>query len=118
MPSRPKVVPHFETEQEELEFWDTHHPADYIEGPVEVILRAKKRPKKTVTLRMDQRLYDNLRAVAHHHDVPYQRLMQELLRDALEPHVASLRKQTSLPDHSKRTVRTATIAQAAPAATP
>lgn len=81
--AKKKVLPTFKSEAEELEFWDTHSPADWIEGPSDLIIRLKKRPKKTVTMRMDQRLYDRLREVAAEHDVPYQRLMQELVREGL-----------------------------------
>ncbi|MCE5240769.1 BrnA antitoxin family protein [bacterium] len=93
MPKRPKMLPHFETEEEELLFWETHHPADYIEGPVDVILRLKKRPKKTVTMRMDQLLYDRLRTVAAEHDVPYQRLIQEFVREGLRGLMAKERRR-------------------------
>jgi hypothetical protein len=82
--SKPKrVLPDFKSEAEEIEFWDTHSPADWIEGPSDLIIRLKKRPKKTVTMRMDQSLYDRLRAVAAEHDVPYQRLIQEFVREGL-----------------------------------
>ncbi|MBU0606843.1 MAG: BrnA antitoxin family protein [Armatimonadetes bacterium] len=90
MPRKPKMLPHFESEQEELEFWDahTHDFMDYVEGPVDVILRLKKQPKKTVTLRMDQAVYDQLRQVADLHQVPYQRLLQEAVRKFLREVVA------------------------------
>ena len=83
MGSKSKKLPHFESEEEELEFWDTHHPADYIEGPADIIVRLKQRPKKTVTMRLDEPLYNRLREVADRHGVPYQRLMRELLRQSL-----------------------------------
>lgn len=82
--SKPKkVLPDFNSEAEEIEFWDTHSPADWIAGPSDLIIRLKKRPKKTVTMRMDQSLYDRLRAVAAENDVPYQRLIQEFVREGL-----------------------------------
>ena len=84
MPKRkPLTLPTFESEEEELRFWDEHHPADYIEGPADVIVRLKRRPKKLVTLRLDEELYDDLRATALRHGLPYQRLMRELIRQSL-----------------------------------
>ena len=84
MNKQPKMLPHFETEEEELVFWDTHHPADFIEGPADIIVRLKQPVrKKTVTMRLDEPLYDELRAVAAEHGLPYQRLMRELLRQSL-----------------------------------
>ena len=93
MPRKPKLLPHFESEQEELEFWDTHDFADYLEGPADVILRLKKRPKKTVTMRMDQSVYDRVREVAAQHDVPYQRLIQEFVREGLRALMAKERRR-------------------------
>ena len=91
---KPPTVPHFEDEAEELVFWETHHPADYIEGPAEVILRLKKRPKKTITMRLDEALYDRLREVAAKHEVPYQRLMRELLDQSLKTLELDERRKT------------------------
>jgi predicted DNA binding CopG/RHH family protein len=84
MRKQEKTLPHFETEQDELAFWDENDPADWIEGPADIIVRLK-RPvrKKTVTMRLDEPLYDELRAVAAEHGLPYQRLMRELLRQSL-----------------------------------
>ena len=79
----PGKLPHFESEEEELRFWDEHHPADWIEGPADVIVRLKRTPKKLVTLRLDEDLYADLKATAARHGLPYQRLMRELLRQSL-----------------------------------
>ena len=87
-----KVLPDFKSEAEEIEFWDTHSPADYIEGPGDLIIRLKKRPKKTVTMRMDESVYNRVREVAAAHDVPYQRLIQEFVREGLRGLMAKERK--------------------------
>jgi len=91
------MLPHFETEQEELEFWDAHTEdfMDYIEGPGDLIIRIKKQPTKTITMRMDEALYHQLRAFADDHKVPYQRLMQEAVRKFLSEAVAEERSQTT-----------------------
>jgi len=103
MAAAKKVLPTFKSEAEEIEFWDTHSPADWIEGPADIIIRLKKRPKKTITMRMDAALYTRLRAYADEHDIPYQRLMQEFVREGLRAQMVKERRPT---------------AQAAPAATP
>ncbi len=80
----PKVLPHFNSEEEELAFWDENDPADWIEGLADIIIRLKNRPpKRSVTIRLDQSLYNDLREVAAEHGLPYQRLMRELLRSSL-----------------------------------
>ena len=79
----PGKLPHFETEEDEIRFWNEHHPADWIEGPADVIVRLKRRPTKLVTVRVDEDLYQDLRATAKRHNIPYQRLLRELVRQAL-----------------------------------
>jgi len=79
----PGKLPRFKSEEEELRFWDEHHPADWIEGPADMIVRLKRSPKRLLTFRIDESLLADLRAVAARHNVPYQRLMRELLRQSL-----------------------------------
>ncbi|MCX7598711.1 MAG: BrnA antitoxin family protein [Armatimonadetes bacterium] len=81
-----KKLPSFASEEDELRFWDEHDPSEYIEGPAEVIVRLKRREARktrTITMRIDEPLYEQLRAIAAEHDLPYQRLMRELLRQSL-----------------------------------
>jgi hypothetical protein len=79
----PGRLPHFETEEDEIRFWNENHPADWIEGPADVIVRLKRRPTRLVTVRVDEDLYEDLRATAKRHHIPYQRLLRELVRQAL-----------------------------------
>jgi predicted DNA binding CopG/RHH family protein len=83
MPSKPKVVPKFASEEEELRFWDEHDPSDYAAGPADVIVRLKRERKRQITMRIDEPLYQELRVVAAKHGLPYQRLMRELVRQSL-----------------------------------
>lgn len=79
-----KALPSFAGE-EELRFWDEHDPSEYIEGPADVIVRLKRgeaRKTRTITMRIDEPLYQQLRAIAAEHGLPYQRLMRELLRQS------------------------------------
>jgi len=79
----PGKLPEFRTEEEEIQFWMENHPADWIEDPEHLIMRLKRRPKKQITIRIDEPLYDELRSIADENGVPYQRLMRELLRRSL-----------------------------------
>jgi hypothetical protein len=79
----PGRLPKFASDEEERRFWDEHNPVDWIEGPGDLIIRLKRRPKKQITIRIDEPLYDELRSVAEENGVPYQRLMRELLRQSL-----------------------------------
>jgi 16S rRNA U516 pseudouridylate synthase RsuA-like enzyme len=89
------VLPSFASEAEELAFWDANDPADWIEGPADTIVRLKKRaPKRSVTMRLDEGLYNEIREVAAEHGLPYQRLMRELLRSSLRTLRAKGKRRT------------------------
>ena len=47
-----KELPVFESEEDELRFWDGHDPSDYIEGPSDVIVRLKQPTRRKVTMRL------------------------------------------------------------------
>ena len=83
MDKKPKRLPQFKSEEDELRFWDEHDPSEYIEGTSDVIVRLKERKRRTITMRLDESLYQELKVVAKRHGLPYQRLMRELLRQSL-----------------------------------
>jgi predicted DNA binding CopG/RHH family protein len=81
--SKPLPLPDFVSEEEEIRFWDEHDPSDYVQEPADIILRLQKPKKRSVTMRLDEPLYQQLRSVAARHGLPYQRLMRGLLRQSL-----------------------------------
>jgi predicted DNA binding CopG/RHH family protein len=101
---RPESLPVVESEEDELRFWDEHDPSDFAAGPADVIVKLKRaRPRKMVSLRLDVPLYEELRRVARAHDLPYQQLMRELLRNALTRlAVESHRKPPAVGRHGPR----------------
>jgi predicted DNA binding CopG/RHH family protein len=93
MPRKPRELPQFRSEEEEIRFWDEHHPADYFtELAPDVIIELKRSRKKMVSVRIDEGLQADLKAIAAEHGIPYQRLMRELLRGAV---VNLRRRETS-----------------------
>lgn len=78
-----KTLPAFASEDEERRFWEAHDPGEYFTEPADVIVRLKSARKKMVSVRIDEALHDELKAVAAQHGLAYQRLMRELLRQAL-----------------------------------
>lgn len=75
-----KEIPDFHSEDEELNFWDTHDIEDFIEGPAEEIaLALKPRKKRPVTLRLEEKLIKRLKEIAAKQGVPYQALAREVL---------------------------------------
>lgn len=95
MPRQHTTLPAFASEEEERKFWDEHDPSEYFTEPADLIVRLKAARKKMVSVRIDQELHDDLKAVAARHGLPYQRLMRELLRQALKNLIAS-EKRASL----------------------
>ena len=76
-----KKVPVFKSEDEEIEFWDTHDSDDYVVGePETLILDLRPERKKQITLRLEPSLIEELKRLAAAHDLPYQTLARGLLR--------------------------------------
>lgn len=78
-----KTLPAFADEDQERRFWDEHDPSEYFTEPADLIVQLKSAKKRMVSVRIDEALHDELKAVAASHGLPYQRLMRELLRQAL-----------------------------------
>jgi predicted DNA binding CopG/RHH family protein len=76
-----KILPKFESEAEEREFWRTHDFSDYASSfeAVEIDLSDLKPTTKPVTLRLPLNLIVSLKELANKKDVPYQSLMKVYL---------------------------------------
>jgi predicted DNA binding CopG/RHH family protein len=81
-----KVIPKFESEDAEREFWATHDSADYVDWS-----RAKrvsfpnlKPSTRTISLRLPEALIENLKMLANKRDVPYQSLLKIFLAERVE----------------------------------
>jgi predicted DNA binding CopG/RHH family protein len=86
MPAKPKTIPHFASEAEELEFWDTHDIEDYDAGPADDIVWDLRRPapKQRINLRLEPELIEELKAAAQEVGMPYQALTRGLIRRGLQ----------------------------------
>ncbi|MBD3293088.1 MAG: hypothetical protein GF393_09200 [Armatimonadia bacterium] len=79
-----KYLPHFETEEEELKFWETAKAEDYESEPVDDITwDIKEERKKRVTMRLEPSLIDELKELAEDVEMPYQTLTRALIRRGL-----------------------------------
>lgn len=82
--SKKKYLPHFETEEEELKFWETARAEDYeSEAVYDISWDIKGERKKRVTLRLEPTLIEQLKEFAEDVGVPYQTLTRELIRQGL-----------------------------------
>lgn len=53
--NQPKHIPDFATEEEELEFWDTHRIQDYDDGPAtDIILDIRPRRRRRAVTRVER----------------------------------------------------------------
>jgi predicted DNA binding CopG/RHH family protein len=77
-----KTIPDFQSEKEEQEFWETHHPLDgdmeFVTEPVEVDPMARSQP---ISIRLPKWLITNIKVIAAEMDMPYQTLIKECLKD-------------------------------------
>jgi predicted DNA binding CopG/RHH family protein len=100
-----KLIPHFETGDQEMDFRATHDPEEYFEEtPIEDIILAIKPPaKQPVTLRLEPSLVARLKEVAAEYGVGYQSLARELLRHSLRGlPPRALAEPTAAPEPAQR----------------
>ncbi len=80
-----KLIPQFNNEDEEREFWDKHtkDALDYFDTdhPIKLDVSELKFSTFPVTIRLPQWLVDDLKKLANRRDVPYQSLMKIFLAE-------------------------------------
>jgi predicted DNA binding CopG/RHH family protein len=82
----PKQLPNFKSEDEERAFWSSHDSSEYIDWKKakKVVFPNLKPTTRTISLRLPESLYDDLKAAANRRDVPYQSYLKVILRQSLE----------------------------------
>jgi len=80
-----KLIPHFKTEAEEREFWQTHDSTEYVDySSVENWKFPNlKLTSKPITIRLPQTLIDRVKIRAHQMDIPYQILIKKLIFEGI-----------------------------------
>lgn len=109
-----KPIPVFATEMEEILFWDQADFAEYFDfdHPTDIVFkRIQRRKKKMMSVRIEEDMQAELKAVAAEHGVPYQKLMREFIyegllklryRKAYEAHQAALKAKRAPKPAPKR----------------
>ena len=84
------VLPTFQSEDEEREFWSTHDSSDYVDWvQAEPTVFPNLKPStKTISLRMSESMLDEIRQLANRRDVPDQSLIKMSSRSASTPSFA------------------------------
>lgn len=78
-----KKIPHFKNENEERDFWGGHDLTDYFDmsKPQRVIFPNLKPSTRSISLRLPEWLWVELKALANKRDMAYQPLMKFVLAD-------------------------------------
>lgn len=86
MKNKLKKIPHFNTEAEEREFWQTHDSTEYVD--YSHIKRARfpnlKLTSSPITIRLPDSLIERVKLKAHQMDVPYQTLIKKMIFEGLD----------------------------------
>jgi predicted DNA binding CopG/RHH family protein len=82
---KPLNLPKFKNEDEERDFWDKIDITEYFEPEdvKRVIFPNLKRTTKPISLRLPEPLIEEAKAKAQKLDVPYQKLMREVLQHGI-----------------------------------
>lgn len=86
MQKKLKPIPHFRSEAEEREFWQTHDSTEYVDWSKArrgVVFPNLKLTTKPITLRLPAGLIDRLKIEAHKMDIPYQALIKKMLFEGM-----------------------------------
>ncbi len=82
---KPLVLPEFTDEDIERDFWDTIDLSEYFEPSdlKRVIFPNLKRTNRAISIRLPEPLIEEAKAKAEKLDVPYQKLMREVLQQGI-----------------------------------
>ncbi len=86
-----KKIPKFKSEAEENKFWQQQDAGEYFDlsQPVQLDLNNLKPSTKTITLRIPESMYVDLKTLANKRDVPYQSMMKIFLADKIREQFGS-----------------------------
>lgn len=81
-----KPIPHFRSEAEEREFWETHDSSDYVDWNKAERVRFPnlKLSTQSISLRLPLGLLERIKIAANKRDVPYQSLIKVWLTEKVD----------------------------------
>lgn len=87
MKKKLKLIPRFKNEDEERDFWAVHDSTDYFDWD-KAIINPKfpnlKPSTRTITIRIPDSLFYDLKMLANKKDVPYQSLLKIYLAEKVK----------------------------------
>ena len=80
-----KPIPHFRSEKEEREFWQTHDSTAYVDYSKARRVRFPnlKLTSRPITIRLPEVLIERLKTRSHKMDIPYQTLIKTLIFEGI-----------------------------------
>ena len=80
-----KSIPHFRSEKEEREFWQTHDSTAYVDYSKarHVSFPNLKLTSRPITIRLPEVLIERLKIRSHKMDIPYQTLIKTLIFEGI-----------------------------------
>ncbi|MGF1612456.1 MAG: BrnA antitoxin family protein [Gammaproteobacteria bacterium] len=92
--SKKKLIPRFETEAEEQEFWHEHDSTEYVDWSEgrPVVLANLQPSTKTISLRLPEHMLEELKRLANKRDVPYQSLLKVFLAERIEVELKQMKR--------------------------
>lgn len=80
-----KKIPKFNSEEEERVFWQEHDSTEYLDWSKAKLAKFPnlKASTRTISLRLPEALFNDLKIFANKEDVPYQSLMKIILAEGL-----------------------------------
>ena len=81
-----KIIPRFNSEDEERAFWAKHDSSEYFDWKKarKVLFPNLKPSTKTISLRLPESMIEELKVLANKRDVPYQSLLKLFLAERIE----------------------------------
>jgi predicted DNA binding CopG/RHH family protein len=82
-----KSVPKFRNENKERSFWKKHDSMDYVDwdkAEKNVSFPNLRRSTRTISLRLTESMYNDLKKEANKQDVPYQSYLKIILAEKLK----------------------------------
>jgi predicted DNA binding CopG/RHH family protein len=81
-----KRIPRFRNEDEERDFWASHDSTEYIDwSEAKDVTMPKLKPTlKTISIRLQEIMIEELKLLSNKRDVPYQSLMKIFLTERVE----------------------------------
>ena len=81
-----RKMPRFKSEDEERKFWSTHNSTEYVDwSRAERAYFPNLHPSsRHISIRLPERLFEQLRNIAHQKDIPYQSLMKVYLAERVK----------------------------------